>query len=112
MRARYPIEYMPFDGVGSDSYGNAIESWDDPETRMVYGVNYPASDEPTEAGHNRLVVDATLLVPANFVANERDRVRLLRDGKTYEVIGTPETAEGNPFRWNPGGRLNLRRVDG
>jgi len=113
MRARYKVNWSVFNGTTQDDYGNDVESWAAPVEVFVYGVNFPKSSEPIEAGHNRLIVDAMLLVGKNFPAKERDRFSIPRDpDKTYEVEGTVEDAEGNPFGWNPGGYLKLVRVDG
>ncbi|MCA1841078.1 MAG: hypothetical protein LC723_12270 [Actinobacteria bacterium] len=113
MRARYPVKRQAFTGITQDDYGNNVESWAAPVTVYVYGVNYPDTSEAVEAGPNRLVVDRVLLIPKNFEANERDRFSLPHDSdNVYEVIGTVETAEGNPFGWNPGGRLKLSKVVG
>jgi len=113
MRARYPIQRLEFNGTGKDGYQNDVESWSSPATVYVFGVNVPVTEEYEGEGHNRVTIAKVLLIPASFVAKPRDRFQLPSDpGKTYEAVGVPETAEGNPFRWNPGGRLKLWRVDG
>lgn len=116
VRARYPVIWLPFNGVGEDDYGNDVESWGDPIDKLVYGVRFPTSAEPIEAGHNRLVVDVVLLIPNSFQGvQERDRFKLPRSAnpdQLYEVVGIPAGAEGNPFGWHPGGHINLRRTNG
>lgn len=114
MRARYKVEWESYTGDPGvvDDYGNEIESWDAPVDRYIFGVNFPDSDEPGQ-GINRVVVDRVLLVPKNFTAHVKDRCTLpIEPDRKYEVVGIPEGAEGNPFGWNPGGRLGVVRVDG
>jgi len=118
LKPRYPVVYLKFNGSGQDDYGNDIESWAEGVDKMVYGVRFPVTTEPMEAGHNRLVVDCVLLIPNSFSGvDERDRFKLPRlpgrdPDQLYEVIGLAETADGNPFGWHPGGRLSLRRING
>ena len=111
---RYPVLLQRFQPGSTDDYGNEIESWAPAVRLLIYGVNLPNSSEPVrEAGHNRLIVDRVLLVPPSFSCDERDRVVLLDEPDfTYEVVGVQAKANKNPFRWNPGGHVNIRRVDG
>lgn len=109
--ARYSIVIQRYNGTEQDDYGNETETWAAPVEARIYGVNFPKSSEPSqEGGHNRLIVDRVLLVPPSFVCDERDRIQL-SDG-LYEVVGVVEKADRNPFNWNPGGHVNVRRVDG
>lgn len=116
LKPKYPVVWIPFNGVGEDEYGNDTESWGDPVPKKVYGMRFPTSEEPIEAGHNRLVVDVVLLIPKSFAGvQERDRFKLPRTGtpdQLYEVVGLPGDASGNPFGWHPGGHVFLRRTNG
>ena len=113
LRPRYPVTWKAFIGAGQDDYGNDVEQWADGVTVRVYGVNFPTSSEEIAAGHNRLVVDRVMLVPPDFRCGERDRFQFSAEpDHDYEVVGVPERADRNPFGWNPGGKVNLRRVDG
>lgn len=113
MRATYPVVWFKYSGIGYDDYGNEVESWADGVEVKAYGLRYPDSAEPIEAGHNRLVVDCVLLVPRGFEVAEKDRFNVprLNDG-LFEVIGMGENADGNPFGWNPGGHVKLRLIEG
>lgn len=115
MRKRYVVKWEKFDAEGKDDYGNDIEHWADPVDRKIIGIDFPDSSEPIEAGHNRLVVDRVLLVGKAFAreVGERDRITLPDEPDvTYEVQGIPADARANPFGWNPGGHIYIRRVDG
>lgn len=93
-----------------DDHGNPAEDWSAPVVKAVYGWGAPNGDEPKMAGHDRVTVQVELLVPPGFVCSPRDRILL--DGVEHEVIGPVESYDHNPFGWNPGGVVNLRRVEG
>lgn len=113
MKARYKVQYQAFSGTVTDDYGETIESWAVPVDVLVYGINFPATAEVVESGHDRLVVDKVMLVPPTMDA-VKPRDRFIDSGHMYEVIGEPETAKANPLAggWNPGGRIKLQRVAG
>lgn len=113
--AKYPILLERYTGTGQDAYGNEIETWAPAVQELIYGINLPTSSEPIrEGGHNRLIVDRVMLVPRSFVCGEKDRVVLPDETPKYEVVGVQAKADRNPMpsRWNPGGHVNIRRVDG
>lgn len=112
--ARYPILWKKYTGTGKDDYNNEIETWAPAVRVLIYGINFPKSSEPIrEGGHNRLIVDRVLLTPPSFACGEKDRIELLNEpGHDYEVVGVQGKSDRNPFRWNPGGNVNVRRVDG
>lgn len=115
MRARYPVDRIPYVGVEDSDYNTTNDTWGDPVRVYVYGVNYPQSSEPTEVGSNRLLVDCVLLTPKNFQTHPKDRYQLPKfpdPEQLFEVVGIPEDGEGNPYGWNPGGRLKLVRING
>lgn len=93
-----------------DAHGNPVEGWADPVEKRVYGWGAPQGSEPKLAGHDRVVVAVELLVPPDFGCSPRDRMVL--DGIEFDVIGPIEMYDHNPFGWNPGGVVNLGRVDG
>lgn len=113
IRPRYKVFRAAFTGTVQDDYGNTTEAWADPEEEKVFGISFPQSEEFWGEGPNRIVIESVLLVPRDYPAQEKDRFYLPRyPGKTYEAVGIVEDAEGNPFGWNPGGRIKLRRVHG
>ncbi|WKW85136.1 head-to-tail stopper [Gordonia phage Horseradish] len=113
MKARYPISYEVYTGEGQDGYGNTEDSWAPSVPRKIYGANQPVSNEDVTAGPNRLVVTRVLLIPKNQTWNPRDRVTLPDEpGFTYQVEGVAGDGRRNPYRWNPGGTVTVRRVDG
>ncbi|WNN95739.1 head-to-tail stopper [Gordonia phage Fribs8] len=116
MKARVPVIHQPFIGVGQDDYNNEVEQWQEPGIdRKCYGFNFPDSQEPLTEGHNRLVVDRIMLVPKSWIGSVTDRDRFINPDEPdnlYQVEGVPGSAKYNPFRWNPGGVVLLRRVDG
>lgn len=110
---RYAVYWHSYAGVGFDAYQNEVERWNSPQKRMIFGINLPDSTEPLGDGRNRMVVDRILLVPPNFSCQEKDRVELTDEPTIlYEVIGVQASAHRNPFGWNPGGTVMIRRVDG
>lgn len=116
LRARITVEHIPYVGVADTDYNTTTDTWGDPVPVKVFGINFPSTAEPGEVGPNRLIVDAVLLVPPNFVAiNAKDRFKLPDyPTDTFEVVGGVEDGSGNPMpsRWNPGGRLKLVRISG
>jgi len=113
MKARYPVQYLAFTGSETNDYGETVEGWAAPVDVLVFGINFPETAEAVEAGHDRVMVDKVMLIPPTMAA-VKPRDRFIDKGRMYEVIGEPETAEGNPLAggWNPGGRLKLQRVAG
>lgn len=78
----------------------------------VIGWETPKSAEPHTTGHvARVDLTVKLFVLPEFKPSPRDLIDIPGIGQC-EVIGLPETAEGNPFGWNPGSTINLRRVMG
>ncbi|AZS11765.1 head-to-tail stopper [Gordonia phage Nina] len=113
MRALYPIGYEAYTGEGEDGYGNTVDSWAPSVQRKIYGANSPESSEDLSQGPNRVVITRVLLIPKNSTWTPRDRVTLPDEpGFMYEVEGVAGDARRNPYRWNPGGTITVRRVDG
>lgn len=107
---RFTVGHRVWAGGVEDAWGNTVSGWADPVEKRVYGWGAPATSEPKVAGHNRDVVELELLVPPGFECSPHDRMVL--DSLEYEVIGGVEMFDHNPFGWNPGGIVNLRRVSG
>ena len=114
MKRQYVIRVQRFAGSAQlDNYNNEIESWGDPVDDTVLGCSRATTEERSEDGHNRLVVVRTLLTRTDSFYNERDRFILPDEpDAVYEVDGIHVRADRNPFGWNPGGQLVIRRVDG
>lgn len=110
--AEFPLLFTVGHRVWSEGaendLGEVASGWGDPIARPVYGWGAPAGDEPKIVGEERVTADVELLVPPGFECSPRDRMVL--DGVEYEVIGAPEMYDHNPFGWNPGGVVNLRRI--
>lgn len=116
-RAAFPMPYtvdlsLRMDEGGFDELGDPIEQYADWVTGLpVYGWSPPDSSEPKLAGHEREVVDLELYVPPSFPeVTHRDQVRIR--GEVFAAVGSIERLDGNPFIWNPGGVVNLRKVVG
>lgn len=92
-----------------DDHGNDGEAWAAAEPVGIYAFDPGSSSEPREPGHDRVVVEPTVYMPAKAEFAPRDRVTAR--GKLYEV-------EGETRVWrHPNGRqrgnvATLRRVDG
>lgn len=93
----------------TDAHGNPVDSWV-PDQARVYGWEVPRTAEPLRAGHDRVVVDLSMFVPPGFEVSAHDRVEI--NGLTYEVVGEFEDAGNGPFGFDPGGTVQLRRVEG
>ncbi|MGW4718874.1 hypothetical protein [Nocardia sp. NPDC004260] len=78
----------------------------------VYGWETPKSLEPHERGHDaRMTETVKLFAPPSFTPGPGDVIDI-PDLAQFEVVGVPETAAGNPFGWNPGSTINLRKITG
>lgn len=113
MKAQYPIGYQAYSGEDEDGYGNTVDEWEDSVTRMIFGANRPESSEDITLGPDRVVISRRLLIPPKQTWHPRDRVTLPDEpGYVYEVEGVDGDARRNPFGWNPGGTITVRRTDG
>ncbi len=81
--------------VTLDSYGEPVESWDDPQRHPLRGAkDQPVSTVEEENSTRRTVDDERLLlIPRRVDLTEADRVELL-DGSVWRVDGTPATRRG------------------
>ena len=107
---RYTVQIEAFQPGATDPFGNPVDSWAPPVAQPVIGWAPPVSNEPKMAGHDRVIVDLELFVPPGFVAAPRDRVTV--NGSRFSVVGYQEDTDGNPWLWNPGGVVNLQRIEG
>lgn len=95
--------------TGRNKLGNAITEETTSEVRVA-GWAQPSSDEPKQAGHERLTVDLEIYAPPGAFS-EGDAVDIPGYG-TLEVIGHPENYSHSPFGWDPGlVVVNTRRKD-
>lgn len=93
-----PVYTPPLDQVGTSV--------------AVIGIETPKSDEPHVTGHDDRVDRTTkVFAPPEFRPDPRDILDLPGLGQ-WEVIGVPESADGNPWEWNPGSTINVRQVTG
>ena len=117
---RYWVGHRSRMSSGTDALGNTTSQWAEPEPRRVYGWGAPHGTEPKTVGHDRDVVEIELLVPPDYISQPGDRVVLDFDVASYDpdtaveydVIGAAEMYTANPFGFDPGGVVNLRRVNG
>lgn len=95
--------------TGRNKLGNAVTEETTSEV-LVAGWAQPSSDEPKQAGHERLTVDLEIYAPPGAFS-EGDAVDIPGYG-TLEVIGHPENYSHSPFGWDPGlVVVNTRRKD-
>lgn len=105
------VQHKVYAGETRDERGNVTDTWDDPVEVSVIGWYVSSTHEPQIAGHDRVLVDAQVLVPEGFAAGTQDRFVLPGKGE-FEVTGETEDYNHGPFGWRPGGVVNLRRVTG
>lgn len=105
------IGHKAYAGQERNSRGNTVDVWADPVDVKVYGWYISSTHEPQIAGHERVLVDAQVLAPPEFVPSPKDRVVLPGRGE-FEVTGETEDYNHGPFRWRPGNVVNLRKVTG
>ncbi|QCW22015.1 head-to-tail stopper [Gordonia phage Yakult] len=111
-RAAYPITYLEYQVGGTDEYNNDVDTWAEGVERMIFGANDPETSEDPSAGPNRTIITRKLLIPPGQTYSPRDRVVLADEpGFQYEVEGTNSDGH-NPYGWNPGGTVIVRRTDG
>lgn len=117
----FTVGHRVYSGDGEDANGNTVEVWAPPVAKKVYGWGAPQTSEPKLAGHDRDVVETELLVPPGFQCAAKDRMILdfnpdvpwVEDlNLEHPVIGSPEMFDHNPFGWDPGGIINLKRTNG
>ncbi|KZM75559.1 hypothetical protein [Nocardia terpenica] len=103
---------------GLDAHGNPVPSYtpplDAPGTPVaVYGWGPARSAEPALPGHDRVIIDVKIYVPADFSPAPRDLVDLpAGPAGRFEVVGIAGDANHGPFGWVPGNVIAVRKVDG
>ena len=105
------VSHLAYVGQVRNDRGNLVDAWADPVEVPVYGWHTSATHEPQIAGHDRVLVDAQVLAPQSWRPSPRDKVTLPGFGE-YQVIGETEDFNHGPFGWEPGNRVNLRKVTG
>jgi hypothetical protein len=106
----FTVSHRAFIPDAEDAHGNAIDKWAPAIERAIYGAGPATYSDPGIVGHDRVIVDVTLLVPPGQTYGPRDRVTL--GASTFECIGYLESTEYNPFGTHFGAVVNLRRVEG
>lgn len=107
----YTVGHRELTSDGDDGHGNTVARHADPVTRRVIGFGPPKTSEPKIVGQDREVVELELAIPPDFGSCKDGDIEIV-NGLEYVVVGAPETAVGNPFRWVPGAVVNLKRVEG
>lgn len=105
------VQHLPYEGKVKNDRGNVVDAWGDPVDVAVHGWHTSATHEPQIAGHDRVLVDAQVLAPSSWRPGPKDKVVLPGFGE-YRVEGETEDFNHGPFGWEPGNRVNLRKVTG
>lgn len=98
-----------------DGYGGTEDVYTPPldqpgGAHLVFAIYTGSSEEPKVAGHDRVIVDGSMIGPAGIVS-PHGRVTHNTLG-AFEVVGEPEDYNNNPW-FQPGVVVyNLRRVEG
>ncbi|WP_159844910.1 hypothetical protein [Nocardia sp. CY41] len=115
----YEVGLHVYSETARDGHGNPVAVYtpplDEPGTPYaVIGWAITGTDEPALDGHDREITSVELLTPPGFPAVARDVIDLPADpAGQFEIVGAVKTSgPANPFGWNPGGVLNLERVEG
>ena len=113
----FTVGHSPYLGGVENDLGNTVPTWG-PEVQVkVYGWGAPTTMEPGpnnsvdgSASAARQMIDVVMYVPPGFTSSGLDRFTL--DGFLFEAFGNSQQYDHSPFGWNPGGVVNLRRVEG
>ncbi len=105
----WTVQVLPHSAGAEDALGNPTDSWGPGRTEPVYGWA-PAGTTEVNGSRHAVTADLQVYVPSGFSCSPRDRV--IAGGRTYEVQGEVEDFDHGPFGWQPGGQVNLRRVEG
>lgn len=106
---RHTVRKISRTVTGRDKLGNTTTKETTSDV-VVAGWSQPTSDEPKQAGHERLTVDLEIYAPPE-IFSEGDAVDIPSYGQ-LEVIGHPENYSHSPFGWDPGlVVVNARRKD-
>ncbi|WGH21358.1 head-to-tail stopper [Arthrobacter phage Emotion] len=89
-----PPVYRLRAGVSEDSYGDPVESWDNPDkVRLKRAVVQHDSSTETETTSRRLMAnERVLLAPGRVDLTAEDRIEYL--GESWKVQGDPVTRDG------------------
>ncbi len=105
----WTVQVLPRIAAVDDAYGNATDSWGPARTEPVYGWA-PAGTTEVNGSRHAVSADLQVFAPSGFSCSPRDR--MVVDGRTYDVQGEVEDFDHGPFGYQPGGQVNLRRVEG
>lgn len=107
---RVPVVLERFSEGVKDALGNPVESWEEPVTVRVVGVEPAVASEPITVGTNRVVVDAKMYAPISVGFGPGDRVEV--NGTRFAVVGFPGRADLGPWWDLPLCTVLLKAVDG
>lgn len=91
---------------------DATFTWAPAVDVAVYGWAPVSPTEEHDAGRNPVEIVLQLFGPADSLSAVGPRDRFVVDGATYEVEGAVENFNSGPFGYEPGVRINLKRVEG
>lgn len=104
----WTAQHFPYIVGARDENYEPIDSWVETPTEVpVYGWATPGSDAEHEKHRTTVVRDLDLYSPSNPFG-PKDRVGLA--GDVFEVVGYAEDYNHGPFSFQPGYRINLKRV--
>lgn len=113
----FTVGHKPYLGGVENDFGNEVPTWGPAVDVKVMGWGAPDTTEPGpnnsvdgSGSQARQMIDVVLYVAPGFQSSGLDRFVL--DGVLYEAFGDVRQYDHNPFGWNPGGVVNLRRVEG
>nr|DAV90549.1 MAG TPA: Minor capsid protein [Caudoviricetes sp.] len=106
---RFLIQHLARTEDAEDSWGTKHSVWDDPVEVEVFGWAPPSPDTEIRDIGSGVRRDLDLYTPTGF-ARPGDRVVI--EGETYEVIGSPEDFTHGPFGFPAGYRINLQQTEG
>ena len=109
MTPKHVVQHQAYT-PGKDSHGAPVDAWDAPQPVAVYSWASTAMSQPVDGNRRAVIADVDLLVPPGVSGAPRDRWILL--GKTFEQVGDLEDFTTGPWPGSPGGRINLRRIEG
>ena len=89
-----PPVYRLRPGIGLDSYGDAVESWDTPERSILRGATIQDLSTVETEGPTRRVIRGEKVLFAPGLADVRAEDRIEHRGEVWKVNGDPIVKRG------------------
>lgn len=103
----HTIGHMVWAAGATDAHGNPVDQWAAAVDVEVFAVAPRTTGEP---GGTQVVEGLSVLAPAGFTADPRDR--FVWKNQVYELIGEVSDWGSGPFGFTPGCSFDIKRVDG